>query len=379
MNSLLTENELSFKKDVREFVNKELMPHVEEWERRKEYARESVKKFADYGLFGILIPPEYGGLGGTVMEYLIASIEVGRASTSLASIFGSPAGIFTDAILKYGTEEQKKRYVPPVIGGDMIACFALTEPGAGSDAAAIATTATKDGNDWILNGGKTFITAADVGDVVLAFASVDRSLGAKGITAFLVDRGTPGFTSGKVEDLLGLHASSAGELFFRDCRVPGSAVLGEVGKGLRIAFSSLDLGRIHVAGQAIGLAEAAFEATLTYTAEREQFGRPIGDFQGVQWMLADMSIMVDTANLLAYRAARMADAGKPYSGEAAKAKLYCSEIGAKVAHKAVELHGGYGCTKDMPVERYYRDAKLIEIYEGTAEIHRTVVARSLRS
>ena len=379
MNSLLTENELSFKKDVREFVNKELMPHVEEWERRKKYAKESVKKFADYGLFGILIPPEYGGLGGTVMEYLIASIEVGRASTSLASIFGSPAGIFTDAILKYGTEEQKKRYVPPVIGGDMIACFALTEPGAGSDAAAIATTATKDGNDWILNGGKTFITAADVGDVVLAFASVDRSLGAKGITAFLVDRGTPGFTSGKVEDLLGLHASSAGELFFRDCRVPGSAVLGEVGKGLRIAFSSLDLGRIHVAGQAIGLAEAALEATLTYTAEREQFGRPIGDFQGVQWMLADMSIMVDTANLLAYRAARMADAGKPYSGEAAKAKLYCSEIGAKVAHKAVELHGGYDCTKDMPVERYYRDAKLIEIYEGTAEIHRTVVARSLRS
>jgi butyryl-CoA dehydrogenase len=379
MNSLLTENELSFKKDVREFVNKELMPHVEEWERRKKYAKESVKKFADYGLFGILIPPEYGGLGGTVMEYLIASIEVGRASTSLASIFGSPAGIFTDAILKYGTEEQKKRYVPPVIGGDMIACFALTEPGAGSDAAAIATTATKDGNDWILNGGKTFITAADVGDVVLAFASVDRSLGAKGITAFLVEKGTPGFTSGKVEDLLGLHASSAGELFFRDCRVPGSAVLGEVGKGLRIAFSSLDLGRIHVAGQAIGLAEAAFEATLTYTAEREQFGRPIGDFQGVQWMLADMSIMVDTANLLAYRAARMADAGKPYSAEAAKAKLYCSEIGAKVAHKAVELHGGYGCTTDMPVERYYRDAKLIEIYEGTAEIHRAVVARSLRS
>jgi alkylation response protein AidB-like acyl-CoA dehydrogenase len=379
MNSLLTENELSFKKDVREFVNKELMPHVEEWERRKEYAKESVKKFADYGLFGILIPPEYGGLGGTVMEYLIASIEVGRASTSLASIFGSPAGIFTDAVLKYGTEEQKKRYVPPVIGGDMIACFALTEPGAGSDAAAIATTATKDGNDWILNGGKTFITAADVGDVVLAFASVDRSLGAKGITAFLVERGTPGFTSGKVEDLLGLHASSAGELFFRDCRVPGSAVLGEVGKGLRIAFSSLDLGRIHVAGQAIGLAEAALEATLTYTAEREQFGRPIADFQGVQWMLADMSIMVDTANLLAYRAARMADAGKPYSAEAAKAKLYCSEICAKVAHKAVELHGGYGCTTDMPVERYYRDAKLIEIYEGTAEIHRAVVARSLRS
>jgi len=379
MESLLTETELSFKKDVRDFVSKELMPHVEEWEKRKEYARESVKKFADYGLFGILIPPEFGGLGGTVMEYLIASIEVGRASTSLASIFGSPAGIFTDAILKYGTEEQKRRYVPPVIGGDMIACFALTEPGAGSDAAAIATTATKDGNDWIINGGKTFITAADVGDVVLVFASVDRSLGAKGITAFLVERGTPGFTSGKVEDLLGLHASSAGELFFRDCRVPGSAVLGEVGKGLRIAFSSLDLGRIHVAGQAIGLAESALEATLTYTAEREQFGRPIGDFQGVQWMLADMSIMVDTANLLAYRAARIADTGKPYSSEAAKAKLYCSEICAKVAHKAVELHGGYGCTTDMPVERYYRDAKLIEIYEGTAEIHRAVVARSLRS
>jgi len=379
MESLLTDDELSFKKDVREFVNKELMPHVEEWERRNEYAKESVKKFADYGLFGILVPPEYGGLGGTVMEYLIASIEVARASVSLAAIFGSPAGIFTDAILKYGTEEQKKRYVPPVIAGDMIACFAVTEPGAGSDAAAIATTATKDGDGWILNGAKTFITAADVGDVVLVFASVDRSLGAKGITAFLVDRGTPGFTSGKKEELLGLHASSAGELFFRDCRVPGSAVLGEVGKGLRIAFTSLDLGRIHCAGQAVGLAEAALEATLTYTAEREQFGRPIGDFQGVQWMLADMSVVTDAAALLCYRAARMADAGKNYSAAAAKAKLYAAEIGADVARKAVELHGGYGCTKDMPVERYYRDAKLIEIYEGTAEIHRAVVARSLRA
>jgi len=379
MESLLTENELRFKKDVREFVTKELMPHVEEWERRNEYAKESVKKFADYGLFGILVPPEYGGLGGTVMEYLIASIEVARASVSLAAIFGSPAGIFTDALLKYGTAEQKARYIPPAIAGDTIVCFAVTEPGAGSDAAAIATTATKDGDHWILNGSKAFITAADVGDVVLVFASVDRSLGAKGITAFLVDKGTPGFIPGKKEELLGLHASSAGELFFRDCRVPGSAVLGEIGKGLRIAFSSLDLGRIHCAAQAVGLAQAALEATLTYTAEREQFGRPIGDFQGVQWMLADMSVVTDAAGLLCYRAARMADAGKNYSAAAAKAKLYAAEIGADVARKAVELHGGYGCTKDMPVERYYRDAKLIEIYEGTAEIHRTVIARSLRS
>ncbi len=377
--SLLTEDELSFKKDVREFVNKELMPHVEEWERRKKYAVEAVKKFADYGLFGILIPPEYGGLGGTVMEYLIASIETARASVSLAAIFGSPAGIFTDAILKFGTEEQKQKYIPAVVAGDMIACFALTEPTAGSDAAAIATTATKDGDDWILNGAKQFITAADVGDVAVIFASVDRSLGTKGITAFIVEKGTPGFTTGKIEDFLGLHASSAGELFLRDCRVPGSAVLGEVGKGLRIALASLDLGRLHVAGQGIGLAEAALEATLVYTAEREQFGRPIGDFQGVQWMLADMAIAVDAANLLAYRAARVADAGKNYSADSAKAKLYAGQIAADVARKAVELHGGYGCTVDMPVERYYRDAKLIEIYEGTAEVHRTVVARSLRS
>jgi len=208
---------------------------------------------------------------------------------------------------------------------------------------------------------------------------VDKSLGAKGITAFVVEKGTPGFTVGKVEDLLGLHASSAAELFFRDCRVSGSAILGEIGKGLRIAFASLDLGRIHVSGQAIGLAESALEATLIYTADREQFGRPIGDFQGVQWMLADMSVMVDAANLLALRAARMADAGKPYAAEAAKAKLYAAECAAEVARKAVQLHGGYGCTTDMPVERYYRDAKLIEIYEGTNEIHRAVIARSLRS
>lgn len=379
MENLLTETELAFKKDVREFVKQELLPNVEEWENRKEYARESVKKIADYGLFGIMVPSEYGGLGGTVTEYLIASIEIARASVSLASIFGSPAGIFTDAILNFGNEEQKKKYVPAVISGDMIACFAVTEPAAGSDAANLSTTATRDGDDWVLNGAKAFITAGDVGDVVLVFASVDKSLGAKGITAFLVEKGTPGFTVGKVEDLLGLHASSAAELFFRDCRIPASAMVGEEGKGLRIAFASLDLGRIHVAGQAIGLAEAALEATLTYTADREQFGRPIGNFQGVQWMLADMSVMVDAANLLALNAARMADAGKDYGAAAAKAKLYAAESAADVARKAVQLHGGYGCTKDMPVERYYRDAKLIEIYEGTNEIHRAVIARSLRS
>jgi len=379
MDGLLTEDELSFQKDVRDFVAKELLPNVEEWERRKQYAVEAVKKFADYGLFGILVPPEYGGLGGTHMEYLIAGIETAKASVSLSAIFGSPAGIFTDSMLKFGTQEQKNRFIAPVIEGEKIACFALTEPGAGSDAAAMATTAVQDGDEWVLNGAKTFITASDVGDVVLVFATVDKSLGAKGITAFLVEKGTPGFTSGKVEDLLGLHASSAGELFFRDCRIPASNLVGEVGKGLRIAFGALDLGRIHVAAQGIGLAKAALAATLTYTAEREQFGRPVGDFQGVQWMLADMSVQVDAATLMAYRAARLADAGKNYTAEAAKAKLLAAEVAAEVSRKAVQLHGGYGCTTDMPVERYYRDAKHIEIYEGTNEIHRTVIARSLRS
>ena len=379
MDGLLTEDELSFQKDVRDFVAKELLPNVEEWERRKQYAVEAVKKFADYGLFGILVPPEYGGLGGTHMEYLIAGIETAKASVSLSAIFGSPAGIFTDSMLKFGTQEQKNRFIAPVIEGEKIACFALTEPGAGSDAAAMATTAVQDGDEWVLNGAKTFITASDVGDVVLVFATVDKSLGAKGITAFLVEKGTPGFTSGKVEDLLGLHASSAGELFFRDCRIPASNLVGEVGKGLRIAFGALDLGRIHVAAQGIGLAKAALAATLTYTAEREQFGRPVGDFQGVQWMLADMSVQVDAATLMAYRAARLADAGKNYTAEAAKAKLLAAEVAAEVSRKAVQLHGGYGCTTDMPFERYYRDAKHIEIYEGTNEIHRTVIARSLRS
>ena len=347
--------------------------------RQSESRMEAVKKFADYGLLGILVPPEYGGLGGTTMEYLIASIEIAKASVSLAAIYGSPAGIFTDAILKFGTEEQRKQYVPPAIAGEKIACFALTEPAAGSDASKVETTAVKEGDEWVINGSKAFITAGNVGDVIMVFASVDRSLGAKGITAFLVEKDNPGFSVGKVEKLLGLHASSAAELFFKECRVPASALVGEVGKGLRIAFSSLDLGRIHCAGQAIGLADAALEATLAYTAEREQFGRPVGEFQGVQWMLADMSIQLDASRLLTYRAARMADAGKRYTAEAAKAKLHASEMAQQVATKAVQLHGGYGCTKDMPVERYYRDAKLIEIYEGTSEIHREVIARSLRS
>ena len=379
MDSLLSQDELSFKKDVRDFVKKELAPHVDEWERRNEFAREAVEKFANYGLFGILTPAEYGGLGGTTMEFLIASIEIARASVSLASIFGAPTGIFTDAILKYGTEEQRRRYIPPAISGETIACFAVTEPAAGSDAANMSTTATRDGDEWVINGAKTFITAGDVGDIVLVFATVDRSLRAKGVTAFLVEKGTPGFTAGKAEDLLGLHASSAAELFFRDCRVPSSALLGEEGKGLRIALGSLDLGRIHCAGQAIGLADAALADTLTYTADREQFGRPIGNFQGVRWMLADMSVQLDAARLMAYRAARIADTGKKYSAEAAKAKLFAAEMAADLARKAVQLHGGYGCTKDMAVERYYRDAKLIEIYEGTNEIHREVIARSLRS
>lgn len=379
MDSLLTDNELGFKKDVRDFVKKELTPHVEEWERRNEYAREAVKKFADYGLFGILVPAEYGGLGGTVIEYLIASIEIARASVSLAAIFGAPAAIFTGSILKYGTEEQRKRYVPPAVSGETIVCFAATEPATGSDLASISTVATRDGDEWVINGAKAFITAGDVGDVVLVLATVDRSLGAKGVSAFLVEKGTPGFAVGKTEDLLGLRASSAAELFFKDCRVPGSALLGKVGQGLRIAFNSLDLGRIHCAGQALGLADAALEATLAYTAGREQFGRPIGDFQGVRWMLADMSVQLDAARLLAYRAARMADAGKRYSVEAAKAKLFAAEMAADLARKAVQLHGAYGCTKDIAVERYYRDAKLIEIYEGTNEIHREVIARSLRS
>lgn len=379
MESLLTEAELSFRKDIRSFVDRELMPHVEEWERRREYAREAVGKYADYGLFGVLMPPELGGLGGTNVEYLIASIEIAHASVSLSSIFGAPAGIVLDSILNYGSEEQKTKYIPAVLAGEKIAAFAITEPSAGSDVASISTTATREEDEWILNGAKQFITAGDVCDFVIVFASADRAQGAKAITAFIVDKGTPGFTAGKVEDLLGLHASSATELFFKDCRVPASSMLGQLGKGLRIALRSLDLGRVHCAGHGIGCAEAAFKAALTYTADREQFGRPIGHFQGIQWILADMSVQIKAANLLAYEAARMADAGKPYSVEAAAAKLYASETAVDVARKAVQLHGGYGCTTDMPVERCYRDAKLIEIYEGTSEICRTIIARGLRS
>ena len=379
MQSLLTEAELSFQKDIREFIRRELMPHVEEWERRKEFAREAVAKYADYGLFGVLVPAELGGLGGTTVEYLIASIELARASVSLSIIFGSPAGIVLDSLLGYGNEEQKKRYIPAVLSGEKIAAFAITEPGAGSDVASLATAATRDGDEWVLNGAKQFITAGDVCDFVIVFATVDSSLGAKGITPFIVEKRAPGFTVGKKEDLLGVHASSAAELFFKDCRIPASAVLGEVGKGLRIAFGSLDLGRLHCAGQAIGCAQAAFEAALTYTTEREQFGRPIGSFQGIQWLLADMSVQIEAARLLAYKAARIADAGKTYSVEAAAAKLYAAETAVDVARKSVQLHGGYGCTKDTPVERCYRDAKLIEIYEGTNEICRAVIARGLRS
>ncbi len=377
MDSLLTEKEVMFKRQMREFVAKEIEPLSAEWDRRDEFAMDAFKKLGDLGLTGLTIPVEYGGQGGSMVDALISSIELARASVSVASIIGTHLGLALDGIHRFANEEQRQRLVVPAAKGEKLCAYALTEREASSDISRMATTAKKEGDEWVINGAKCFISGGNVADIILLFATIDRELKGKGITAFILEKGSPGFSIGKVEAKMGIRGESAAELMFDDCRIPAANLLGEPGRGMRIALSILDEGRLDVAGQGIGVAEAALENSIAYSKQRQQFGQPICEFQGLQWMLVDMANTVDAAKLLAYRAARLADAGQRFTKEVAQAKLVATEAAVEVTRKAIQIHGGYGYMRDMPLERFYRDAKILEIYEGTNEIQRLVISRSL--
>ncbi|MBN1857279.1 MAG: acyl-CoA dehydrogenase family protein [Dehalococcoidia bacterium] len=379
MDVLLTEEERMFQRQMRDFVKAEIEPCVAEWDRRNELAFEAFEKMASVGLTGLTVPEEYGGQGGSLMDAYLASVELARASISVASIIGTHTGLALGGLYRYGNEEQRRRFVVPAAKGEKLCSYALTEREASSDISRMSTTARKDGDEWVINGAKCFISNGDRADIILVFATVDKQLGNKGITVFVVEKGTPGFSVGKVEDKLGIRAESAAELMFDDVRIPVENQIGEVGKGMRIALSILDEGRLDVSGQGVGLASAALDAAIAYSKERQQFGQPICEFQGIQWMMVDMANQIDAAWLLGYRAARLADQGQRFSKEVAQAKLFAANTAMDVTRKALQIHGGYGYMKELPLERYYRDAKILEIYEGTSEIQRLVISRALLS
>jgi butyryl-CoA dehydrogenase len=377
----LTEEHKMIRKMVRQFAEKEVAPIAAEMDERAEVPFENIKKMGELGLLGLTVSEEYGGGGMDTVSYCIATEELSKACASTAIVMGVQNSLVCHGIEKFGTEDQKQRFLVPLAEGRFIGAFALTEPEAGSDAAAQKTTMVLDGDEYIVNGTKNFITSGAFADIILLFGVTDKSLGYRGTTALLVEKGTPGFSVGKEENKLGIRAAYTSELVFEDCRVPVANRLGEEGQGFKIAMTDLDAGRISVAAQALGIAEAAYEAALEYAKAREQFGQPIAKFQGIQWMLADMATRIEASRLLIYNAALAKDrakgSGARYSKEAAMAKLYASETASWVTDLAIQIHGGYGYVKDYPVERYYRDARVTRIYEGTSEIQRLVIAAQI--
>ena len=340
---------------------------------------ENIRKMANLGLLGLIIPEEYGGGGADMISYVIVVEELSKACASTGIVVAVQNSLVASGIEQFGTEEQKRAYLPPLACGDKIGAFALTEPGAGCDASAVLTTAVRDGDEYVINGRKHFITNGGFADLIVLFAMTDKSQGHRGITAFLVKKGTPGFSPGKEEHKMGIRGTNTSELLFDGVRVPLANRLGEEGQGFKIAMSVLDGGRIGVAAQAVGIAQAAYEAALEYSKQRTQFGRPICEFQAIQWMLADMATRIEAARLLMYKAALAKQSGARFSKEAAMAKLNASETATWVADRAIQVHGGYGYMKEYPVERNYRDAKITELYEGTSEVQRMVIARSILS
>jgi len=362
---------------VRAFMEAEVRPNVKEWERTEHFPAEAIAKLAGMGCCGMLTPEEWGGTGLDTISYVLMLEEVARVHTAMSTALGVTNSAVQVPLLGFGNDEQKKKYLRQLAEGEILGAFCLTEPAAGSDAAGIQTTAARDGDGYQINGTKTWVTNGSVAGIFIVFAKSAPSAGGKGISAFLVEPGTPGFRVGRHEDKMGQKSSPSVELLFNDCRVPANARLGEEGQGLRIALSALDGGRIGIAGQAVGLAQGALEESIKYAKARKAFGKSIGEFQAVQWMLADMQTEIEAARGLLYQAAYLKDSGGKMGAAASKAKLYASEMVNRVVAKAVQIHGSQGYSRESEVERMYRDARVITIYEGTSEVQRMIIAREL--
>ena len=373
----LTEEQRLFREMVRDFAAREVAPLAKQVDEEGIFPQKTVKLMGELGLMGVAIPTAYGGAGADNVCYAIAMEEIARACTSTSVIMSVNNSLIADALYKFGTEAQKQRYLTPLAAGKLLGCFALSEPGAGSDASSQQTLVTREGDVFVLNGTKNFITNALEADLALVFATVDRSLRAKGVCAFLVEKGTPGFTITRMEKKLGLKGTSCCQVLFEHCRVPADNLLGEVGQGFKIAMVSLDSGRIGIAAQAVGIAQAALDISIRYAKERVAFDKPIASFQAIQWMIADMAVQIEAARLLTYRAAWLKDKGLRHTKESAMAKLFASETANRAATKALQIHGGYGYLYDFPAQRLFRDARITEIYEGTSEIQRLVIAHQL--
>jgi alkylation response protein AidB-like acyl-CoA dehydrogenase len=373
----LTEEQKMLQATLRDFAEKEIAPVADRIDKIGEYPAEEIKKMAGLGLFGLTVPEKYGGSGKGLLELCIAVEELARASAAVDNYLRVSLSLGIVPVIQFGTDSQKKKYLPPHASGEKMACFALTEAGAGSDPSSIETTAKRKGDGYVINGSKLFISIGEHAGIVVVFTTIDKALKGRGLTAFVMDKNTPGFAVGKREDKMGLRGLISNELIFEDCFVPEENRLGNEGQGLKIALDALDFSRVTVGAEAVGISRAAYEAALRYAKERKQFGQAIADFQAIQWMLADMATQIDAARLLTYRAAYLHDRGKPFVKEAAMAKVFASEVSGFVTSKALQIHGGYGYTKDYPLERYFRDAKITEIYEGTSEIMRMTIARSI--
>lgn len=377
MDFSLSKTEELFLQMIREFAEKEVKPLAAEVDEEERFPLETVKKMAKIGLMGIPIPKEYGGAGGSNLMYGMAVEELSRVCGTTGVILSAHTSLCCAPIMENGTEEQKQKYLPKLASGEWLGAFGLTEPNAGTDAAGQQTTAVLDGDQWVLNGSKIFITNGSYADVFIIIAMTDKSLGTKGISAFIVEKTAPGFSIGKKEKKMGIRGSATTELIFEDCRIPKENLLGPIGKGFGIAMKTLDGGRIGIAAQALGIAQGAMDETVKYTKERKQFGRSISQFQNTQFQMADLETKVQAARLLVRSAHYKKDHGIPYSADAAMAKLFCAETAMEVTTKAVQFHGGYGYTREYPVERMMRDAKITEIYEGTSEVQRMVISGKL--
>jgi alkylation response protein AidB-like acyl-CoA dehydrogenase len=380
----LTEEQQHLRRTVREFAEGEIAPHVMEWDETSEFPLELIPKLAEMGFLGVIFPEKYGGAGLGYIEYVIIIEELSRVDGSIGIIVAAHNSLCTNHIFKFGSEEQRLKYVAPLAQGKKLGCWSLTEPEAGSDAGGSRTVAVKKDGGWVINGSKTFITNGHYADVCVCMAVTDQSRKTHGFSAFVVEKGTPGFRAGKKENKLGLRASDTSEIVFTDCRVPVENLLGKEGDGFVNTLQVLDGGRISIAAMGLGMAQGAYEASIRYAKQREQFGKPIAEFQAVQFKLADMATQIDAARLLTYRAAWLADRALASGGDSARfskessmAKLFAGEVAVRVANEAVQIHGGYGFIKDYPVEKYYRDVKLCTIGEGTSEIQRMVIARQL--